>query len=55
VDTEVLAQRLHDQGWLLAPGHLFHARRRPSTLMRINFATSQHARFWQAFDRACGR
>ena len=55
VDTEALAQRLHDQGWLLAPGHLFHASRRPSTLMRINFATSQDARFWQAFDRACGR
>ncbi len=52
VDTEALAQQMHDQGWLLAPGHLFHATRRPSTLMRINFATSQDARFWQAFDQA---
>jgi DNA-binding transcriptional MocR family regulator len=52
VDTEPLAQGLLDQGWLLAPGHLFHATRRPSTLMRINFATSQDARFWRAFDDA---
>ncbi len=51
-DTEPLAQTLLDQGWLLAPGHLFHATRRPSTLMRINFATSQDARFWRAFDAA---
>jgi DNA-binding transcriptional MocR family regulator len=48
VDTEPLAQSLLDRGWLLAPGHLFHATRRPSTLMRINFATSQDARFWRA-------
>jgi DNA-binding transcriptional MocR family regulator len=53
VDTEALAQTLLDQGWLLAPGHLFHATRRPSTLMRINFATSQDARFWQALGAAC--
>jgi DNA-binding transcriptional MocR family regulator len=53
-DTEALAQLLHDQGWLMAPGHLFHATRRPGTLMRINFATSQDARFWQALD-ACRR
>ncbi|MEK8032412.1 PLP-dependent aminotransferase family protein [Ideonella sp. DXS29W] len=51
VDTESLAQTLLDEGWLLAPGHLFHATRRPSTVMRINFATSQDARFWQAFGR----
>lgn len=50
VDTEPLAQALLDRGWLLAPGHLFHATRRPSTLMRINFATSQDARFWRAID-----
>jgi DNA-binding transcriptional MocR family regulator len=52
VDTEPLAEALLDRGWLLAPGHLFHATRRPSTLMRINFATSQDARFWRAFDEA---
>jgi DNA-binding transcriptional MocR family regulator len=50
-DTEALAQRLHDEGWLMAPGHLFHATRRPSTLMRINFASSQDARFWRALSR----
>ena len=34
-------------GVLIAPGVLFNASRRPGTLMRINFATSQDARFWQ--------
>jgi DNA-binding transcriptional MocR family regulator len=52
VDTETLAQLMHDQGWLLAPGHLFHATRRPGTLMRINFASTQDARFWRAFEAA---
>ena len=52
VDTEPLAQVMMDRGWLLAPGHLFHATRRSSTLMRINFATSQEAGFWAAFDQA---
>ncbi|MFO1339947.1 MAG: PLP-dependent aminotransferase family protein [Burkholderiaceae bacterium] len=52
VDTEPLAQALLDHGWLLAPGHLFHATRRPSTLMRINFATSQDARFWRQLAAA---
>jgi DNA-binding transcriptional MocR family regulator len=47
VDTERLAHALLDD-WLLAPGALFHAVHRPSTLMRINFATSQDARFWKA-------
>ena len=51
-DTERLAEHLHDAGWLLAPGHLFHATRQPGTLMRINFATSQDARFWRDFDLA---
>jgi DNA-binding transcriptional MocR family regulator len=41
-----------DQGYLLAPGSLFHARREPSTLMRINFATTQEAQFWEDFQRA---
>ena len=48
VDVDLLAVRLHDQGWLLAPGSLFHATPRPSTLMRINFATAQEPRFWRA-------
>lgn len=52
VDTDQLALRLLDQGTLLAPGALFHADRRPSTLMRINFAAAQDAAFWRDFERA---
>ncbi|HSI52800.1 PLP-dependent aminotransferase family protein [Ideonella sp.] len=52
VDTEALAQVMLDQGWLLAPGHLFQATRKPGTLMRINFATSQDPVFWQALSAA---
>jgi DNA-binding transcriptional MocR family regulator len=52
VDTERLAQVMLDQGWLLAPGALFHATHRPGTLMRINFATTQEARFWKALAAA---
>jgi len=51
VDTEHLAEALHGE-WFIAPGSLFHAVHRPSTLMRINFATSQDARFWRALERA---
>ncbi len=50
VDTDALAQRMLDRGYLLAPGALFHARRQPSTLMRINFATTSDARFWREFQ-----
>jgi DNA-binding transcriptional MocR family regulator len=49
VDTEPLAQHLLEKGWLTAPGTLFHARRQPSTRMRINFATAQDAAFWRTF------
>ena len=52
VDTERLATDMLDEGWLLAPGTVFHARRRPSTMMRINFGTTQDARFWKAFEKA---
>ena len=52
VDTERLARAMLDDGWLLAPGALFHATHRPTALMRINFATTQEARFWRAFERA---
>jgi DNA-binding transcriptional MocR family regulator len=52
VDTERLAQVLLDDSWLIAPGALFHATHRPTTLMRINFATTQEARFWRAMVRA---
>ena len=51
VDTDALAQRLLDEGYLIAPGALFHAVRRPSTLMRINFTTTQEATFWKVFAR----
>jgi DNA-binding transcriptional MocR family regulator len=49
VDTDALAQRMLDEGYLLAPGSLFLAQRKPSTLMRINFATTQEAAFWKKF------
>ncbi len=51
VDTEALAQRMLDEDYLIAPGALFHAARAPSTLMRINFATTQDAAFWKVFRR----
>ncbi|MCU4121284.1 PLP-dependent aminotransferase family protein [Variovorax sp. N23] len=54
VDTDALTQRMLDEGYLLAPGSLFHARRPPSTLMRINFATAQDAAFWKVFARVRG-
>ncbi len=46
-DTEALALPLLDEGWLTAPGALFHATPRPTTLMRVNFASAQEPRFWQ--------
>ena len=54
VDTDALTQRMLDEGYMLAPGSLFHARRPPSTLMRINFATAQDAAFWKVFSRVRG-
>jgi DNA-binding transcriptional MocR family regulator len=52
IDTDRLAMTMLDEGWLLAPGSLFHAVRQPSTLMRINFATAQDARFWRRYTAA---
>ena len=49
-DTDRLAQRMLDDGWLLAPGSLFHAQRRPTSLMRVNFASGQDANFWRALQ-----
>jgi DNA-binding transcriptional MocR family regulator len=48
-DTEALAPGLLAEGWLTVPGALFHARPHEAarTLMRINFAAAQDARFWQ--------
>ncbi len=54
VDTDALSQRALDEGYLLAPGALFHAQRQPSTLMRINFATTQEAQFWRVFEKLQG-
>ena len=51
MDTDILAQRMLDEDYLIAPGALFHALRKPSTLMRINFATTQEAGFWTVFAR----
>lgn len=50
-DTERLAHPLLDEGWLIAPGRLFHAEPRATTLMRVNFASSQEARFWASLQR----
>ena len=52
VDVDRLTSDLHRQGWLLAPGSLFHPTPRPSTLMRINFATAQEPRLWRALREA---
>jgi DNA-binding transcriptional MocR family regulator len=51
VDTDALSQRMLDEGYLLAPGALFHAQRTPSSLMRINFSSTQEAQFWKTFAR----
>ncbi len=50
IDTDRLALAAHEAGWLIAPGSLFHAGRRPSTLMRVNFACSQDPKFWRLFE-----
>jgi DNA-binding transcriptional MocR family regulator len=52
VDSERLAMLLHAEGWLLAPGSLFHVSPQRSTLMRINFATAQEARLWRVLREA---
>ena len=51
MDTEVLAQRMLDENYLIAPGSLFYASRQPSTLMRINYACTQDASFWNVYRR----
>jgi len=55
VDTDALAQRMLDVGYLLAPGSLFHATRAPGRLMRINFCSTQDATFWQVFEAVRAR
>jgi DNA-binding transcriptional MocR family regulator len=51
VDTDLLALRMHDVGYLLAPGSLFHADRRPGSFMRVNFASTQDDKFWRALAK----
>lgn len=53
VNTDRLAESMHAQGWLLAPGSLFHVQAEPSRLMRINFATAQDARLWRTLRAHC--
>lgn len=53
VDTDALSQRMLDAGYLIAPGALFHANRVPSSLMRINFATTDQPAFWTTLARLC--
>jgi DNA-binding transcriptional MocR family regulator len=48
VDTDVLALRMYAAGYMLAPGSLFHADRRPGSFMRVNFASTQEDKFWRA-------
>ncbi len=54
-DTERLALDMLDDGWLLAPGALFHPVRRPSSLMRVNFAATQDGRFWRELQKRRAR
>ena len=54
-DTEALALALLHEGWLTAPGSLFHATPRPTTLMRVNFASAQEPRFWQRLRALAAR
>ena len=51
VYTDALPLRMLDQGDRLARGSVFLAWRPPSTMMRINFATSQDAAFWKVFSK----
>ncbi len=56
VDTERLALRLHERGYLIAPGRLFDPEARASTRMRLNFAHAQDPDFWREYAlalRAC--
>ena len=40
-----------DERYLLDPGALFDAERKPCTLMRINFAATQEATFWTKYSQ----
>lgn len=51
VDSERLTQALLTEGWATAPEQLFSPSRRSGPHLRVNFASSQDARFWQAMEK----
>ncbi len=52
IDTNALAARLFDRGYLLAPGTLFSPSQRPSSMLRFNIATSSNPGMLDALTRA---
>jgi DNA-binding transcriptional MocR family regulator len=52
IDTNALAARLFDQGYLLAPGSLFSPSQLPSSMLRFNIATSSNPGMLDALARA---
>ncbi len=52
IDTNALAARLLDQGYLLAPGSLFSPSQLPNSMLRFNIATSSNPGMLDAFARA---
>lgn len=52
IDTNALAARLFDQGYLLAPGSLFSPSQLPSSRLRFNVATSSNPGMLDALARA---
>ena len=51
-DTNALATRMLDAGYVAAPGSLFCPSQLPSTWMRFNVASSQNPAMWRALDKA---
>ncbi|EJN08799.1 PLP-dependent aminotransferase family protein [Herbaspirillum sp. YR522] len=54
-DTNVLAERAMEQGFLLAPGALFSPAQLPSTRMRINVASMGDPGIWRFLEREMDR
>jgi len=52
IDTNALAARLFDEGYLLAPGSLFSPSQLPSSHLRFNIATSSNPGMLDALARA---
>ena len=52
IDTNALAARLFDEGYLLAPGSLFSPSQHPSSHLRFNIATSSNPGMLDALARA---